>query len=142
MLEQVLDWIHNYFEYRKVVGVFSIVGGSIEGATFLQEGQYYRIVGSVFNDGVWEYPVSELKDETFEGEVWALAIPPRFSELVAEIEAWVSANKETLESPYTSESFGGYSYTKATASGNTSAGTLSGWQAQFATSLNHWRKLA
>ena len=41
------------------------------------------------------------------------------------------------ESPYTSESFGGYSYTKATDAN----GAPIGWQKAFASRLNKWRKL-
>lgn len=144
MLEQILDYIHNYFEYRKVKGVFSIIGGFIDGCdTFLQDGQYFRVIGSVFNDGVWQYPTSELMDESFEGEVWALAIPPRLSHLADDIDAWMAKNKDIVESPYQSESFGGYSYTKA--SGNMSGNggnTTASWQEVFGAQLNQWRKLA
>lgn len=140
MLEQILDYIHNYFECRKVKGTFSIIDGSLDGSEFLQEGQYFRIVGSVFNNGVWN-TADTLHDETFCGEVWALAIPPRLTRLAGEIDDWVNANKEVLESPYQSESFGGYSYTKGGGGGN-GAGNGCGWQDVFGSQLNQWRKIS
>ena len=139
MVEEILDYIHNYFEYRKVKGAFSISSGVLE-ADFIAENQYIRIVGSIFNDGVWKYPTDTLTDETFTGEVWLLAIPPAVTNTVAEIEAWMEANKDAVESPYTSESFGGYSYSK----GGTENGAKSdpGWKSIFGSKLNRWRKLA
>ena len=139
MIEEILDYIHNYFEYRKVKGTFSISSGVLE-ADFIAENQYVRIVGSIFNDGVWKYPTDTLTDETFTGEVWLLAIPPAVTKTVAEIEAWMEANKDAVESPYTSESFGGYSYSK----GGTENGAKSdpGWESIFGSKLNRWRKLA
>ena len=53
-------------------------------------------------------------DERFEGAVWALAVPPAVIALAGEITEWQEKNGEAVLSPYTSESFGGYSYTRAT----------------------------
>jgi hypothetical protein len=103
----------------------------------LQEGQYFRIVGSVFNDGVYKYPATELKDEVFNGGIWEMAIPKELIELSTEIENWNNNNTSVLNSPYQSESFGGYSYTKKS---GTNGGDLT-WQSQFASQLNQWRKV-
>lgn len=138
MLGQILDHIHNYFELRIVEGTFSIVDGCMD-LDFLQDGQYFRICGSVFNDGVYQYPTSELADETFEGTIWAMAVPPSVVALSSEIEEWVSKYGDALESPYQSESFGGYSYSKGVSgSGN---GASVGWRDVFRSRLNRWRKL-
>ena len=106
---------------------------------FLQVGQYYRIVGSVFNDGVHTFgdESDTLIDETFDGAVWAMYVPKDVLDLDAEITAWVDKNRDALASPYTSESFGGYSYTKAT----TANGSTYGWQDAFKSRLNRWRKI-
>ena len=142
MLEEILDYIHNYFEYEIVRGVFSIFDGAIDGTRFIQDGQYFKIKGSVFNDGVHKYGGEILTDESFTGEVWLMAVPPRLIKLAHEIEAWCDANKDTIVSPYTSESFGGYSYTKATENtGNGGSGAAT-WRSVFGTQLNQWRKLA
>ena len=128
--------IRNYFETEKRFGTFTISDGSISPSNFLQSGQYYRIVGSVFNDGVHRHPAHDLTDETFDGAVWAMAVPPAVVELAAEIEEY---NKSDVgkPSPFTAESFGGYSYTKATDAN----GAPIGWQKAFAGRLNKYRKL-
>lgn len=138
MLEQVLRHLNNWFLVEIHDGVFTVENGSIA-LPFLQENQYFRIVGSVFNDGLYQYPVYDLADETFTGAVWALAIPNAVIALTKDIAAWDAKNGEAVASPYQSESFGGYSYTKRGA-GNDS-GTLNGWQDAFRTRLNAWRKI-
>lgn len=135
MLEQVLDYIHNYFEKERMLGTYTVSSGTLR-IDSLQDGQYFRICGSVFNDGVYQYPAYSLIDEQFTGEVWALAVPPSVVKLTDEISDWVTRNADVLDSPYQSESFGGYSYSKATGTN----GTLS-WQSQFASRLNRWRKI-
>ena len=137
MLTELLAEIRNYFEVPngRHFGTFTISGGSIAPLDFLQEGQYFRIVGSVFNDGVYQYP-TKLKDEVFEGAVWAMAVPPTLIALAAEIKSYNDSDAGKA-SPYTSESFGGYSYTKATDAN----GAPIGWQKAFASRLNKWRKL-
>ena len=143
MLEQIMDFIHNYFvkEYHR--GVFKIEDGQLKDVDFLQTGQYYKIVGSVFNDKVHQYFSDDLHDEVFEGQIWAMAVPPTFIALAEEIEKWVDQYGAIVNSPYSSESFGGYSYQKASgtgAKGNALPGTT--WQSVFGSRLNHWRKIA
>jgi hypothetical protein len=116
-------------------GNFTISSGSID--LPLADGQYFRIVGSVFNDGVWKYPTTTLTDETFTGSVWALAVPPAVIALADEIDAYCESDAAKA-SPYISESFGGYSYSKG---GNANGVTDNSWQAVFASRLNAWRKL-
>ena len=138
MLTELCAELRNYFEVPngRHFGKFTISGGSIAPLDFLQEGQYFRIVGSVFNDGVYQYPAASLTDEVFEGAVWAMAVPPTLVALSAEIKAYNDSDAGKT-SPYTSESFGGYSYTKATDAN----GAPIGWQKAFASRLNKWRKL-
>ena len=137
MLTELLAEIRNYIEVPngRHFGKFEISGGSIAPLDFLQEGQYFRIVGSVFNDGVYQYP-AKLKDEVFEGAVWAMRLPPAVIALAAEIKAYNDSDAGKA-SPFTAESFGGYSYTKATDAN----GAPIGWQKAFASRLNRWRKL-
>ena len=137
MLEQVLMNIRNWFPVKGGIhsGTFTIKDGGIT-LPFLADGQYFRIVGSVFNDGVYQYPATSLTDEVFEGAVWSMAVPPSVIDLAAEIEEYNNSDAGKA-SPYTSESFGGYAYTKAT----DSSGAPIGWQKAFASRLNQWRKL-
>ena len=138
MLTELCAELRNYFEVPngRHFGTFTISGGSIAPLGFLQEGQYFRIVGSVFNDGVYQYPATSLTDEVFEGAVWAMAVPPTLIALAAEIEAY-NESDAGKPSPFTSESFGGYAYTKATDEN----GAPIGWQKAFASRLNKYRKL-
>lgn len=140
MLEQVLTHIHNWFQVGIYPGTYTIEDGGVT-LPFLQDGQYFRIVGSLFNDGLHQYgPAMELlQDETFDGAVWALAVPKSVVELAGEIAAWQEKYGAIIESPYTSESFGGYSYSKASGAGD--SGGSGGWQAAFRARLNPYRKL-
>ena len=117
MLEQVLMHLKNWFLVPGGIheGTYTIEDGGIT-LPFLANGQYFRIFGSVFNDGLHQYPASDLKAETFDGTVWALAVPQAVIELAAEIEAWQKKNGDASASPYQSERLGGYSYSKATES--------------------------
>lgn len=138
MLTELCGELRNYFNREEDIhfGEFKIDGGSISPLDFLQEGQYFRIVGSAFNDGVYQFPTSELTDEVFNGAVWAMRVPPCVVALAAEIKKF-NESEAAKPSAYTSESFGGYAYTKAT----TSDGSPIGWKTVFAKKLNQWRKL-
>ena len=139
MLEQVLMHLKNWFLVPGGIheGTYTIEDGGIA-LPFLANGQYFRICGSVFNDGLHQYPAFDLKAETFDGSVWALAVPQAVIDLSTEIEAWQKKNGDASVSPYQSESFGGYSYSKATDSATGGALT---WQSAFRSRLSAWRKL-
>jgi len=149
MIDDICAYLHNYFDDNqpKYFGEIVISNGALSDfGDKLQTNQYFRIVGSVFNDGVYKYPATGLKDETFkDGAVWAMALPPAFLDLVKDIQDWQSkygtADSSAL-SPFTSESFGGYSYSKSSGgtSGNASSNPNS-WQGAFASRLARWRKL-
>lgn len=140
MLEQILDFIHNYFIKEVYRGKFKIESGVLN-VDFLLENQYFKIKGSIFNDGLHKYSHDALEDEEFEGEVWALAIPWAVISLAEEITAYQEKYADKLDSPYQSESFGGYSYSKS--SGTDSKGNdVTSWQSKFASRLNHWRKIS
>lgn len=141
MLENVLIHLKNWFVVPDGVhdGVYTIERGELE-LPFLQDGQYYRICGSVFNDGLHKYGdyCRILHDETFTGTVWALAIPVAVVELAEKIADWEAKNGDTVTSPFSSESFGGYSYTKAT---DTTTGAQATWETVFRSQLKPFRKL-
>lgn len=136
MLEAILTHLHNWFPAKdgKHAGAFVIASGVLSPEIGLVSGQYYRIRGSVFNDGLHRVDDGELlTDETFDGEVWALAIPHAVQVLAEEIDAWREKNPETDK---VSESFGGYSYSR----GQNASGGAGGWQSAFAGRLNSWRR--
>lgn len=70
-----------------------------------------------------------------------MGVPKSFEKIVTEIIAWQEKNKDVVQSPYTSESFGGYSYTKASGNGSKSGAALT-WRDIFKSSLNAYRKIA
>ena len=139
MLEQVLMNIRNWFPVKGGIysGTFTIEDGGIT-LPFLANGQYFRICGSLFNDGLHQYPADGLVDETFNGTIWALAIPKAVIELADEIGKWQEKNGEAASSPFSSESFGGYSYSKAT---DAETGGAVTWQSAFKKQWSAWRKI-
>ena len=134
--------IHNDFadpmEVRR--GCFVIEGGALS-LPFLQEGQYYRIVGSVFNAGIHRYPDDALTDEAFTGEIRPMRVPPAFLALAEEIARWQARYGAAAESPYRSESFAGYSYSRAGGLDANGAGAAA-WQNAFRSRLDPYRKLS
>lgn len=150
ILDEICDTLHNYFTKTTDVhrGKFTIENGSLT-SDFLQENQYFRIVGSVFNDGVYCFPYNELTDEEFNGEVWAMSVPTALRELLTDITAWENtygyggSNASMNYSPFTSESFNNYSYSKGSKTGGTATSSASPmtWKDVFGEKLRRWKRL-
>lgn len=136
-MNDLCDALHNYFEREIHAGDYVIENGCIS-LPFLIDGQYFRVVGSILNDGVYKYPCTELTDESFHGEVWAMSVPPAVIALLADINEWQNEYGKNAESPYQSESFAGYSYTKAT---DSVSGGYASWHSVFRNRLSRWRKI-
>lgn len=138
MLDEILSYLNNYFVDRKEIrlGTWTIREGTIS-LDWVKDGQYIRISGSDLNDGVYQYPPTGLTDETWYGSIWPLSIPPALLSLVSEIEEWVERYGDAVSGPYSSESFGGYTYSKSTGED----GTTTSWQDVFASRLVGWRKI-
>ena len=145
MLNEICEHLHNFFDRRdgvfidRTAGEFTISDGAISPfPSTLIGGQYIRIVGSLLNDGIYLLPadfiIAELEDETFTGAIFGLAIPKDLVTLDSEITAYVAANPA---SGYVSESFGGWSGTKATGAN----GAPLSWKTVFGARLNRWRKI-
>lgn len=138
-LYEILRYLHNFFPGDQWICVGEpIKDGHI---TFpgLEDGDIYLIEGSRRNDGLHVYGNWDLRGEILTGYVTECRIPPDLLALADEINTWQSKNAEALESPYQSESFGGYSYTKA--SGSTGTGEPTSWKTVFGPRLRTWRKL-
>ena len=137
MLTEICTHLHNFFardedkHYQKGI---TIADGILTPSFNIKPNQYYRIIGSTFNDGVHKFgdDTDVLTDEVFDGSVWLMSVPKSFLDLASEIEDYQARYGQAT--PYTSESFGGYSYSKAD-----SAATS--WQHAFGTRLNAWRKI-
>ena len=141
MLGAVLASVNNRFAGRPVRGRWSVSGGELHPASGqalpLADGQWCDVAGSALNDGLHRQGAGGLSDEDFEGAVTPLRVPRELLDLVSEIEAWQKA-QEAAGGPYASESFGGYSYSRAT---DPATGLPMTWEAAFRSRLNRWRKL-
>ncbi len=149
--------IHNFFPPASQranqsyihCGHFIISGSSIAPLNFIKTNQYFRIVGSDMNDGVWQNNPESLKDlidEELDGEIWAMAVPRAFLELCKKINEWRAKNEAVDSvnmSPFSSESFGGYSYSKGYVGNSPTSGGGNSvtWKNQFANQLNVYRKI-
>ena len=156
MLTELCEYLRNWFceDQDKHIGQVTITDGEITVRDDLdymgkeiepQDGQYFRVVGSVFNDGIHKYGDQEdaLTDETFYGALWLLKIPAVIVSLAADIAVWkqkYGGADSKARSPYDSESFAGYSYSKSSG-GSGSGSDLYGWHKAFADSLTPWRKI-
>lgn len=139
MLESVLRELNNWFQVRDacIKGPFEVSGGSLP--LSLPDGQYVRIRGSVFNDGLHRVAgsaVTGLTDETFGGCVWPLAIPQAVQELAQAAQDYELAHADD-ERSFKSESFGGYSYSKH----DTVTGAPWTWRDEYRAELDVWRRL-
>lgn len=149
MLGLVCAEIRNFFTYDsdKHIGDFAIKDGVIT-PSFDIRTDYIRIVGSRKNDGVYkvtdlvEHPLRD--EDTFKGGIWEMSVPQAFLDLVSEIEAWqekYGGVDSTNMTPFQSESFGGYSYSKASGGGSSSGSIVPTWKSVFADRLNVYRKI-
>lgn len=143
-LTELCDELNNYFWRQKINVKLNIVDGTFT-SEFLQDGQYFRIVNSVFNEGVHKYPATDLHDEYFEGQIWTMAVPETVIDLASDIAAWqekYGGVDSPAMSPFNSESFGNYSFSKSDAgAGGSSSVNPNSWQAVFGTRMNKWRRL-
>ena len=149
MLTDLCQELRNWFDRNqpKWYGDFTIENGALvlSGDIALKDGQYFRIIGSALNDGVYQYGGNEtLTDESFTGSIWAMAVPPTVIALSNEIDEWIE-KYESIDSqnmsPFQSESFGGYTYSKGSGGGSVASGGGLFWQDVFKGKLNHWRKI-
>ena len=136
------DYI-NYSDIKR--GTFTISGHTIAPLD-VKEGQYFRIKGSDLNDGVWcntAADLANLRNETFDGEVWLMSVPRDFEQLAVDINAWrlkyENADSANM-SPFTSENVQGvYSYSKGSTG---SSGSSTDWQTQFKSRLSAYRRIS
>ena len=141
---EVMRYCRNFFpaSYGAFQGEWVITDGTLDLSDCINDNQYFFIEGSSSNDGVYKAPaIGELEDETFTGVITPLNPPKAFIRLCEEMQAWEAQYggvNSTNMSPYQSESFGGYSYTKASGNAGT-GGSVSVWDV-FSKKLAIWRR--
>ena len=133
----VMRHIRNYFDRGYRYGDFTIIGGALTPAP---DSAYVYIAGSVLHDGVWALSgdmlqgvPDGLRDESFSGRVYELHPPDDFLRLCGEISEYDDKNPVGA---LQSESFGDYSYTRASVQGG-----AQGWQAAFRPQLDAYRRM-
>lgn len=138
--------VNNWFEVARYHGKYTIDGGEIDLSELVEnesikDGQYFRIMGSVFNDGVHQFPTYDLEDEKFQGAVAMMAVPKDFLVLLDDINEWMEKYGEAANKPYQSESFGGYSYSIKGGLADGNSGNSEPYKVIFSSRLSKWRKL-
>lgn len=143
ILTMVMRSLPRYWEKSSESGTFTIESKILTGFTEIYlVGSYIAVTGSILNNGV--YLVSDDKitlagsiNETFQGEIYQLAPPRDFLELVAEIETEINQTKNsTWDKRLISQSFDGLSQTLATGANGSLPAT---WKEMFASRLVPYR---
>ena len=138
-LAMVMGECRNHFIRSSEFGKFVITDGMVKTKEKFLKGQYILIKGSILNDGCCLFgDEMYLKDETFEGGIFGLAVPDDFIQLVEEIDLFISdSDNKNLSKLIKSENFGGYSYTLATGAN----GQVASWKDVFSSRLNGYRRM-
>lgn len=133
----VMRQVRNHFEREPVEGVFTITGNGLSPAP---DAPWVAIRGSKYHDGVYELAGGYLQgaegdlDEEFDGLVYPLHPPRDFLRLCEDIAKY---DEQTPVGALQSESFGAYSYTRASGA----AGGVMGWQEAFSAQLAPYRRM-
>lgn len=117
-MNEIMRKCNNYFYSFKERGKYTIANNTITVRGKYRAGNYIRIMGSMFNDGIYEVVgflngVVSVADELFNeevelGTICSLVPPQDFKDIVARI---VEAKREYKPKEYTSQSVEGYSET-------------------------------
>lgn len=135
-VEQVMRSVNHFFDRACYQGTFTITGGRIALPLDLPDNAWIAISGSMFHDGVHEMHSDHAlpaPDEAFTGKVYILHPPQAFLELCRQIDAY---DEKTPAGALQSESFGNYSYTRASG-----ANGVKTWQEAFAAQLRPYRRM-
>lgn len=143
-MADVMRYLNNYFDKGYIDGKFEVSDDGVLSPTDgIVSGQYIAIEGSINHDGVYPctdgwlgYDEEIPFGEEFQGRVWLLHPPASFVKLCRRISDF-QKESEKVSGPYTSESFAGYSYSKATSK---SGGAVT-WQETFERELMPYRRM-
>lgn len=147
MLTDICNYLNNWFSDEKYIGFIRVTEGSFycnDTKIEIADGQYFRVIGSLISDGVYKYGTDTITDEGFNGAVWLMRVPKGVIDLAAEITAWTEKYCGVYSmamSPYNSESFGGYSYSKSAGGASDGSDTPGSWQSVFKARLARYRRI-
>ena len=150
MLLEICGYLKNFFVDTNYTGHITVVDGTVfcDGKEIaIAQDQYFTLVNEKAKSilGIYKYGKGELKDRDIAGAVWLMDVPDDLLALAGEITAWMEkyGGVESMAlSPFNSESFAGYSYSKASGSSsdNSNNGTPM-WVSQFGGRLARWRRI-
>lgn len=151
MLTEICAYLKNYFEYDRIIGNIHVSDGVLycgDQQIGVKEGQYFALFREHFALGVYKYGTDTLEDrDEFRGAVWLMDVPSAVLRADEWAEEWNTTNggaTSEANSPFQSESFGGYSYSKGSV-GNTSGGSAIGAsvfdEKQFLSMIAPYRKV-
>lgn len=149
MLLELMKECRNFFEIgvsgyvTKCDDTYTIASGVLSPVPDdLTVGQYFAIVDSVLNDGIFLLGADgaitgdySAVDEEFTGTIYPLKVPRDFVQLATDITSWRTNAGES--SPYVSERFPDYQYQKAQGAN----GAAITWQKQFADRIAPYRRM-
>lgn len=147
MLTEICNYLKNWFSNEKYIGYIRITDGTFycnDTKINIADGQYFRVIGTIMSDGVYQYGTDTLSDEGFDGAVWLMRIPSDVIAIASDIAAWMEQYNgvdSQANSPFNSESFGGYSYSKSSGSAENGSNTIPAWAAVYGARLARYRKL-
>ena len=141
-MNKILRYLNNYFYKFGEKGLIKIEENKIQVNGKYLVGQYIKLEGSTMNDTVLkvisvvdnQITVTGAYNEEFEGVIYSLAVPRDLIELEEKIKEFEATNKP---SNLNAESFGGYSYSKA----SNGKGGVASWKDIFFDDLKPYRKL-
>ncbi len=143
-ITRICTLLHNFFTDKDHIFYNNYnIHNNILNFNFIKYGQYFRITGSVFNDGVYcniPEDLKRLKDETFKGAIWLMNVPADFIRLCEELEMFNAKIAELSGNfrGYSSESWGGYSYNLPTSAPS----YMQDWQNKLKQAMNSYRKIS
>lgn len=143
VLARVMAECRNHFPVACAAGRVCLEGGVLRLPEPLPACRYVYLEGGL-QAGLWEAQSAPdgltltrdgqaIEDEAFCGRVFCLRPPRDFLALAEEAEAY---SEKAPPGPFVSESFGGYSYTRASGNGRPLA-----WQDTLALRLNAYRRM-
>lgn len=146
MLTKICNYLKNFFETERIIGDVVISEGKVSvngNAVEIAKDAYFALFHQHFVTGVFKYGTDELADGSFRGAVWLMDIPKAIFDAAEWGEAWNAQHGNAdsqANTPFDSESFGGYAYTKAQSSTSANGSSVFN-NAQFIAMILPYRRI-
>lgn len=130
MLSRICVYLKNYFETERIIGDVVISDGviTVDGVEVeLADGEYFALFHEHYAYGVFQNGADYVEDNSFRGAVWRMDVPDSILDAMKWALEWEAKNgnpDDNANSAFNSESFGGYTYTKAQSSMSTIGSTV------------------